>query len=607
MRRANSTAAAAPLPADAQGAAPALARMRSLTIVAQDPAVRGRHGGILTTEVNVPAEELAAGPCGYRVHVIDYDGSTRTLYKPYEFPPCDQDGFRDPFRNPSDRTIREDPGFHAQNVYAIVMRTLWRFEYALGRRVSWGIRGRGHQLKVAPHAFADANAFYSDHDEALMFGYFPGHDGLVFTCLSHDVVAHETTHALIDGLRTRFTDPSSPDQAAFHEGFSDVVALLSVFSLRDTVENLLDRGHRRARGRGAAAPSDLIHERHLTKDALKRSVLLGMAEEMGNEMSAVRGQALRQSAVLEPSPRHLREEEFQEPHRRGEILVAAMMHAFLGVWTQRLDKERLGRIQGRYLDGGRVAEEGADAADYLLTMVIRALDYTPPVHLTFGDFLSAMLTADHEIRPDDSRFHFRAALRKAFASFGIRPASTGAGLNGRWSPPTRPMRYDRTHFESMSRDYDEVFRFVWENRVALGLFPGAYSRIQSVRPCVRIAPEDGFPLRETVVECLQTLELEARELGRLGIDIPDGMLPEQEVTLQGGLTLIFDEYGRLKFAVSNQLHDKRRPEVQKRQSERLAYLWEYGHFNKGASLTRRFSAIHRMRAMGLARMIREEW
>ena len=28
--------------------------------------------------------------------------------------------------------------------------------------------------------------------------------------------------------------------------------------------------------------------------------------------------------------------EFEEPHRRGEILVAAMMNAFLGVWTRRL-------------------------------------------------------------------------------------------------------------------------------------------------------------------------------------------------------------------------------------------------------------------------------
>ena len=34
-----------------------------------------------------------------------------------------------------------------------------QFERALGRRLSWSFGG--HQIKVAPHAFAEANAFYS--------------------------------------------------------------------------------------------------------------------------------------------------------------------------------------------------------------------------------------------------------------------------------------------------------------------------------------------------------------------------------------------------------------------------------------------------------------
>ena len=64
-----------------------------------------------------------------------------------------------------------------------------------------------------------------------MFGY-SAPDGHTYFCLSHDIVVHETTHALLDGLRDSFIEPSSPDQAAFHEGFADIVALLSVFSLR---------------------------------------------------------------------------------------------------------------------------------------------------------------------------------------------------------------------------------------------------------------------------------------------------------------------------------------------------------------------------------------
>src|SRR5204862_3501125 len=179
----------------------------------------------------------------------------------------------------------------------------------LGRRVGWSFRG--HQLKIAPHAFAEANAFYSRRDRALLFGYFAGSKGdTVFTCLSHDVVAHETTHALLDGLRERFRDPSSPDQAGFHEGFADAVALLSVFAVPEGVRLLVDRAAGSSAGR---ARGDRVAAAAVTPEALRESTLLGLAEEMGQEMAAVRGAALRQSAKLTPSPKYLDQDEFLEP------------------------------------------------------------------------------------------------------------------------------------------------------------------------------------------------------------------------------------------------------------------------------------------------------
>ena len=385
----------------------------------------------------------------------------------------------------------------------------------------------------------------------------------------------ETTHALVDGLRTRYTDPSSPDQAGFHEGFADVVSLLSIFSLRDIVDALLDL---------KSPGSKKIARRNVTPTALRRSILLGMAEQMGSELSGIRGQALRRSAELTPSPDYLADEQFEEPHRRGEIFVAAVMNAFINVWTKRLAS--LGEVSKGYFDRARVVEDGSDAAQHLLTMCIRALDYAPPTDLAFSDFLSAVLTADSEIVPDDSKYEYRKIVTKCFKDYGIEATSKAEG--GVWEPPDCKLVYDRTHFEPMQRDRDEVFRFIWENRRELGLQDNAYTRVQSVRPSLRLGP-DGFVLRETVAEYIQILELRASELVKFKIRIPAEMPRDTPVTLYGGGSLVFDEYGGLKFHARNKI-------LNKRQEKRLEFLWRYGHFNQGPEALRRFAYMHRQRA-----------
>jgi hypothetical protein len=646
---------------------PAQRRMQELTIIAQDPSVKV-DGKILTAQVSVPAEELAPGPRGYRVQVIDYDSSTGVLYPPLEYRILENGAYNDPFRDElDDNILLNDPKFHAQNVYAIIMRTLARFESALGRRIGWSFLG--HQLQVAPHAFADANAFYSKDDRALLFGYFPKAGGeeqadelreeadgkesrpqrrkMVFTCLSHDVIVHETTHALLDGLRRRYTDPSSPEQAGFHEGFADIVALLSIFSLPRVVERVIDKNfiEKRAQANEVPGAPELIDVQSLTLEELRESVLTGLAEQVGQEIALAdkpdkvveaRKGALRCSVKLTPDEYVKDIDEFKESHRRGEVLVAAVMNAFLQVWVKRLsslgsrnadDSSRAKSEEARsapprpetqaqpvardygqegqtgkpagsdgpsgYLNRARVVEEGAGVADYLLTMVIRALDYSPPTDLEFCDFLSAMLTADREIRPDDSKYQFRQTLRESFAAYLIKPTSKVSGPEpGVWEPPECSLRYDRIRLDSMLRDPDEMFRLIWENRKELGIEEDAYTRVLSVRPSVRTNPDDGFVLQETVAEYYQQLNLQAFEVKHLGIKTPPGMPPDQEVILYGGAALIFDEFGQLKFNVRNRLLNP------VRQTHRLEHLWKSEGpqaFAPGDSSEKRFSKMHRLR------------
>lgn len=580
---------------------------RQLTIIGQDPVVR-RHGRILTAKVRVPIEELGAGPRGYRVHIVDYDASENRLYKPLASgamgtvaAPVDPFALSDKqIANLSvdafNRRLLNNPHFHAQNVYAIVMRTLAHFERALGRRLSWSFGG--HQLKVAPHAFAEPNAYYSKQDEGILFGYFAGREGPILTCLSHDIVVHETTHALVDGLRPRLMEPSSPDQAAFHEAFADVVALLSVFSLPEVVAEAV-------RAAAHSTPGNMVRVAELTVRAFQEGMLFGLGEQFGDELSGLHGSSLRRSIKLKPDPELLNTAEYQEEHRRGEILVAAMLHGFVDVFKRRLIT--LGRDAKGRLPGVRVAEEGADIAGRMLTMAIRALDYLPPTDLEFGDFLSALITSDLEIKPDDSRYGVREAMRRSFAEFGIKPTSSGGtgDEEGRWEPPEEQppparrrrakaaprLNYSSIHRAALQRDADEVFRFLWENKHVLGLCESAHTVVGSVRPCLRV-DEDGFSLRETVADYVQILTVRAKELETIQIPgrtdrirKPKGLSPGASVRLLGGGALLFDEFGKLKYHIRNSLLHPRK------QTRRLQHLFDAGYFDRGSGL-RGFAALH---------------
>src|SRR5262249_61203179 len=69
---------------------------------------------------------------------------------------------------------------------------------------------------------------------------------------------------------------------------------------------------------------------------------------------------------------------------------------------------------------GGWAREAGRVAGQVLTMSIRALDYCPPVDLTFGVFLRAIVTADHDLVPNDTR-GYRVAFISAFRDRGIFP------------------------------------------------------------------------------------------------------------------------------------------------------------------------------------------
>src|SRR5687767_11121215 len=224
------------------------AARRPLKIFASDPLLGRTFGN--RARIEVANEQLQNGPIGTRLEVIDYDGAQKCFYSPVNLDDAAilmQGGLE-----PSE----SDPRFHQQMVYAVAMKTLENFDRALGRVLRLGSsgskKGGGNypRLRLFPHAFYGANAFYSPKLNAILFGYFkadaedvgsnlPGQT--VFTCLSHDVITHEMTHAIVDRLRPLFLEPSNVDVLAFHEGFADIVALFQHFSFQDILREQIQR------------------------------------------------------------------------------------------------------------------------------------------------------------------------------------------------------------------------------------------------------------------------------------------------------------------------------------------------------------------------------
>ena len=251
---------------------------RKLRGYAFDPSVSLKLDTALINNVmyTVDWETVTPGPCGEYIEVVDYDPASDALYEPVNLDNAyvlAMDGL-----DPSE----SNPRFHQQMVYAVVMTTIKNFEKALGRRAMWSPRrvrtGDDKQyedvyvpqLRVYPHALREANAYYSPQKMALLFGYFcaqPGNigeqmpGGLVFSCLSHDIVAHETAHALLDGMHSSFTNPTNEDVLAFHEAFADIVALFQHFTF----------------------PEVLKHQIAMTRGNLEKQNMLGqLAQEFGH-------------------------------------------------------------------------------------------------------------------------------------------------------------------------------------------------------------------------------------------------------------------------------------------------------------------------------------
>jgi hypothetical protein len=551
---------------------------RRLRVYALDPSVAKSLASVAVNEtvLSLPWEEdLQPGPIGEYLEVVDIDPSSNRLYDPVDLNApklLAQDGWP-----PSEG----NPQFHQQMVYAVAMTTIGHFEAALGRKVLWAPR-RGTakakdgtdrpesyevpRLRIYPHALRTDNAYYSPEKVALLFGYFraDSHVGdataagtMVFSCLSSDIVAHEMSHAMLDGLHRRLQEVSNPDVPAFHEAFADIVALFQHFAIPELVRFQI------AKARGVLSAARMLG---------------GLAQQFGE--GTQRGGPLRD--YLGDEVRNLDYASTTEVHARGSILVSAVFDAFLKIFDHKTeDLIRLATSGTGILPQGslhpdlvnRLSDEACKSASHVLRMCIRALDYCPAVDITFGEYLRALITADMDLVPADPH-SYRVAFMEAFRNRGILPvnvrtvseetlawatlenprpdwlAKVLAGLDFGWDRDldrSEIFRLNEQNRWTMWSAFKAVFaadpelpaqfglqagvpRYRSDGTVSREAAPGETTfEVFSVRPARRVAPDGSF--RTEVIAILQQRQRKPVDPG-----LPDG----EWFWFRGGATLILD-------------------------------------------------------------------
>ena len=193
-----------------------------------------------------------------------------------------------------------------------------------------------------------------------------------------------------------------------------------------------------------------------------------------------------------------------ECHERGSILVAAVFDAFFTVYIQRTANHfRIYRSAGGHdredlpapLSDALCREAIRTARQFFRTCV-RALDYLPPVDVTFGDFLRAVITSETNYDPTDEE-GIRDAWMQAFRRRGILPDDAPFFSERAlcWPARTDCVRFVDLPFGGpMGLSYPErqqtarvLERFLARdaNRKLLNLAPGVRCRIPSFHPLYR--------------------------------------------------------------------------------------------------------------------------
>jgi len=290
--------------------------------------------------------------------------------------------------------------FDAVHTFAVVRQTLTMYQRVLaagdsGAPLPWAWNGARNTdpLQVFPHGLPNVmNAYYSRNERALKFGDFIPNGSAggerIYTCRSFDIVAHETGHAVLDGLKPKWILNSAPPQTGgLHESFGDLTAIFLALAQLDQVDAVI-----------AQTKADL-HD---------KTFLADMAEQFGLALGRPNGLRNADNDLTLSAAGN-------EVHAISQVFTGAIYDILADVFA-------FERRPGLQDDAAVLHQSGA----YVCSLVLRAFVAAPDVAASYADVADQMLRlADRDGKPAD----YRNFIRSRFALREVVPPPQSGGAD----------------------------------------------------------------------------------------------------------------------------------------------------------------------------------
>lgn len=275
--------------------------------------------------------------------------------------------------------------FDSVHTFAVVRQTLTMYQRAVSSFSSssvlpwaWNSSSNTDPLSVFPHGLPDTmNAYYSRSAKALRFGDFirPGSSPAqrLYTCRSFDIVAHETGHAILDGLKPGWIMSSStPQSGAIHETFGDLTAIFLALSQFDQVEAVI------------AQTRANLHDKTFLSD---------LAEEFGLALGRPNG--------LRNADNDLKLSQVStEVHALSQVFTGGIYDVLADIFAFERKPMKTDDAVALFAVG-----------QYLCGLLLRAIIAAPANNATFADVVNQMLTIS---AADGKPVQYRNFIRNRF-------------------------------------------------------------------------------------------------------------------------------------------------------------------------------------------------